>query len=95
MRGDVMPLIRQMHLLGIGWAVLVGCVLIALSIPIKACFPDTGSCLTMSPFHGKAGFSNYWMWDYQWPFRIVAVVVGVVGLLAAYWITWRSNRSGG
>ena len=90
-----MPLMRQGYLHAVGWTVLVGSLLIAVAIPIQACFPDTGSCLTMSPFHGRAGFSKYWMWDYQWPFRIMAVVIGLVALLAAYGITWRGKRSGG
>lgn len=85
---------KQTYVRAIGLGVLLSSILIAAVIPINGCF-DNGTCVTISLLHSKAGFSEYWNWDYRLGLRIIAVVIGVAAALTAFAVTSRSARSGG
>jgi len=85
--------VKQMFVRAVGFGALLGSWVVAARIPIQGCF-DNGTCVTMSLLHSKAGFSQYWNWDYRWGWQIVLVVIGVAAVLTAFAVTSRSNRSG-
>ena len=84
---------KQTYVRAVGLGGLLSSILIAAVIPIKGCF-DSGTCVTISLLHSKAGFSQYWNWDYRWGLRIVAVVIGVAAALTAFAVTSLSASSG-
>jgi hypothetical protein len=86
--------VKQVFVRAVGVGVLLGALLIAALVPIKGCF-DNGTCITVSLLHSKAGFSQYWSWDYRWGLRIVAVVIGAAAALIAFAVTSRSDRARG
>jgi hypothetical protein len=84
--------VKQSLVRAVGSGALLGCWVVAALIPIQGCF-DNGTCVTMSLLHSRAGFSQYWDWDYRW--GIVLVVIGVAAVRTAFALTSRSGRSGG
>lgn len=83
---------KRIFLRALACVTLLGSIVIATLIPIQGCF-DNGTCVTMSLLHTRAGFSQYWNWDYRWGWRIALVAIGVAGVLASFAVTSR-NRSG-
>jgi hypothetical protein len=93
-RADPVPFeVKQTLVRAAGFAALLGCWVVAALIPVRGCF-DNGTCVTMSLLRSKAGFSEYWTWDYRWGWRIIAVVIGVAAMRTAFAVTTRSNASG-
>jgi hypothetical protein len=85
--------VKQTYIRAVGVAALLGSFLIAAVIPVKGCF-DNGTCVTISLLHSKAGFSQFWSWDYRWGLRIVALVIGVAAVLTAFAMTSRRTAQG-
>jgi hypothetical protein len=74
----------------VGCGALLGSWVAAALIPIQGCF-DNGTCVSMSLLDSRAGFSQYWNWDYRGGWRVVFVVIGVAAVRTAFAVTSRTT----